>query len=69
MVKEMLRHDAMMCMLCIKQKCKMMKTNESCKKFRLMTINNPCKEFKLLDNDRKQVTQVTLGLGLHGVCR
>ena len=62
MVKEMLRYDVMMCMLCIKQKCKMIKTNESCKKFMLMTINNPCKEFKLLDDESKQITQVALGL-------
>ena len=64
MVKEMLWHDVMICMLCVKKKCKVMKTSES-KKSRLMTINKSCKEFMLLDNERKQITQVALGLGLH----
>ena len=57
MAKEMLRHDAMMCMLCIKQKCKMMKTSESCEKSRLMNTNKSYKEITLLDNENKQALQ------------
>ena len=44
MVKEMLRHDVMMCMLCVKQKRKVMKTSES-------------KKSRLLDNDCKPILQ------------
>ena len=35
MVKEILWHDVMTCMLCVKQKGKVMKTSES-KKYRLL---------------------------------
>ena len=44
MVKEMLWDDVMMCMLCIKKKCEVVKTSES-------------KKSRLLDNDYKQFLQ------------
>ena len=44
MVKEMLWDDVMMCMLCIKQKCKVMKTSKS-------------EKSRLLYNDCKQILQ------------
>ena len=47
MVKEMLWHDVMMCIVCVKQKCKVMKTSE------------PYKKYKLLDKDCKQNLQRT----------
>ena len=78
MVNEMLWYDAMMCMLCIKQKCRVMKISMSCRKSKLLDNDykqvlqgvqtKPCNDFKLLDSESNQITQVALGSGLHGVC-
>ena len=64
MVNEMIWHDVMMCMLCTKKKCKVMKpiywiyTNKVLQGIQ----TKPCNEFKLLGKESKQVTQVALGL-------